>query len=63
MKCEDKIKYPTEEHASMGLRKAHRRGLINIRYYCCEVCGNYHLTKQVKVKEKINTKIYDKIRS
>ena len=44
MKCPDKIKYPSDEHAYRMMKIKHRRGLINIRYYKCEVCGNYHLT-------------------
>lgn len=46
MRCEDKIKYPSAQHAYGAMRKHHRRGLINIRYYHCNICGHYHLTSQ-----------------
>lgn len=43
-KCLDKIKYPSDEHAYNQMKRLHRKGSINIRYYKCEICNNYHLT-------------------
>ena len=54
MKCEDKIKYPTEEHAYRMVKINHRRGLIHIRHYKCE-CGNYHLTHKQNAADYIRS--------
>lgn len=45
MDCKDKRKMTDENWAILAMRKAHKRGLINIRYYKCDECGFYHLTK------------------
>lgn len=50
MKCEDKIKYPSEEHAYKAMKQKHKKGLITLRYYKCE-CSSWHLTSKPNEKK------------
>lgn len=43
MKCQQKRKLNGIKQAYDAMKKMHRRGLVNIRYYPCK-CGSFHLT-------------------
>lgn len=47
MKCWEKNAYD-KKGAQTAMNDAHRRGLINISYYHCPECNNWHLTHEGK---------------
>ncbi len=43
--CKDKKKYTTPYHAQYAIDECHQRNLkVNLKYYKCPYCKNYHLT-------------------